>query len=74
MRRDTFGSRLARLRQAAGLTAYGLAKATGLDETGIRRLEAGERQPSLETARRLAEALGEPSLAVWDGCTAPERA
>src|SRR3712207_7555799 len=54
----TFGSRLRRLREAAGLTQEELALRAGLSPRAISALERGERQrPYLHTVRTLAEAL-----------------
>src|SRR3712207_5768730 len=55
----TFGSRLRRLREAAGLTQEELALRAGLSPRAISALERGERRrPYPHTVRSLAEALG----------------
>lgn len=55
----SFGERLRRLRQAAGLTQEQLAERAGLTAKGISALERGERQrPYRHTVQALAEALG----------------
>jgi ATP/maltotriose-dependent transcriptional regulator MalT/DNA-binding XRE family transcriptional regulator len=55
----TFGPRLRRLREAAGLTQQGLAVRAGLSPRAISALERGERQrPYPHTVRTLADALG----------------
>ena len=64
-RPDTFASRLRELREAAGLSVSQLATRAALTRQGIRLLERGEREPSLETARKIAEALGS-DLACWN--------
>ncbi len=54
----TFGERLKRLREEAGLTQEELAKRAGLTAKGISALERGERKrPYPHTLRSLAEAL-----------------
>ncbi|HEU5432805.1 MAG TPA: helix-turn-helix domain-containing protein, partial [Thermomicrobiales bacterium] len=54
----TFGDRLRRLREAAGLSQEALAERSGLSARGISDLERGlRRQPRLETVRLLADAL-----------------
>src|SRR5215218_6593934 len=55
----TFGSRLRRLREAAGLTQRELALRAGLSPRAISALERSERQrPYPHTVRALADALG----------------
>lgn len=54
----TFSQRLKSLRQRAGLTVYALAKKSKVSKQAISRLESGENQPSWETVRKLATALG----------------
>src|SRR3712207_250621 len=55
----TFGSRLRRLREAAGLTQEELALRAGLSPRAISALERGERQrPYPHTVRTLADARG----------------
>ena len=55
----TFGSRLRRLREAAGLTQEELALRAGLSPRAISALERGERQrPYPHTVRTLADTLG----------------
>ena len=61
----TFGDRLRALREAAGLSIYELAKRAGLSRTAVSRIEQDERQPSYETAVKLARALG-VSVAAFD--------
>src|SRR3712207_3767302 len=54
-----FGSRLRRLREAAGLTQEELASKAGLSARAVSVLERGERKrPYPHTVRSLAEALG----------------
>ncbi len=63
--KPSFPTILRRLRAQAGMTQQALATAVGLSRVQVARLENGTRQPSLETAQRLATALGQ-SLAVFD--------
>jgi len=53
-----FHARLKELREAAGLTQGTLAELAGLSKGGVANLEQGIRKPSLETAQKLATALG----------------
>lgn len=53
-----FGRRVARARQALGLSQGALATATGLSQAGLSHIEAGRRTPSIETARVIAKAVG----------------
>ena len=56
---DTFGTRLRRLREAAGLTQEHLAERAGLSANAIGALERGERRrPYPHTLLALADALG----------------
>jgi len=54
----TFGERLKELRNAKGLTQAELAKIAWLSRDGIAKLENGTSQPSWDTVRALARALG----------------
>jgi transcriptional regulator with XRE-family HTH domain len=58
-----FGARLAGLMTARGLTAYALAKRSGVTKQSLSKLLQGVHAPSWETVQRLALALGV-------GCTA----
>jgi transcriptional regulator with XRE-family HTH domain len=53
-----FGEVMRQLRQDAGLSQAGLAAAAGIHTRQINRYEAGEQQPALDVAQRLAAALG----------------
>lgn len=55
---DPFPARLRALMEARGLTAYRLAKESGVSATVIGRLLAGRTVPAWETAKALAAALG----------------
>jgi len=55
---DDFGSRLAEIRSDAGFSQSSLAAAVGTSQSAISQLESGERQPSFDMLRRLANALG----------------
>lgn len=55
---DTFAARLRSLREAGGLSVDELSRLSGVHRMAIYRLEKGERQPSLATAKKLADALG----------------
>src|SRR5262245_3253090 len=57
-KRETFGAVLLRLRQAAGMSAYELAKRCGLTRQALSYLETGDREPTWDTVQRLARALG----------------
>lgn len=53
-----FAQRLIKSRQIRGLKQADLARSAGIPPSAISHFEAGERKPSFETLRRLAEALG----------------
>ena len=55
---DAFAASLTRLRTAQGLTKTALAARSGVDQTGIGKIEAGIVGTTLTTAGTLAEALG----------------
>ena len=50
--------KLKNLRQSKGLTVYRLSQETGISQNHIMELESGKRNPSVETLRRLCDALG----------------
>ncbi len=53
-----FGGHIRTLRQARGLTQAALAARSQVSMDAIRRLEAGDNSPSLDTLDRLARGLG----------------
>ncbi len=57
---DSFGQRLSRVRDDAGLSQSALARAVGTSQSAISQIEAGERNPSFETIRQIARALDIP--------------
>ncbi len=66
-RRDitgAFADVLRQLRERAGLSQEALAAKSGLDRTYISLLERGQRQPTLKTLARLAEALDTSLVAI----------
>jgi transcriptional regulator with XRE-family HTH domain len=54
----SFGEDIARLRTDAGITRRQLARAAGINDSYLARLEAGTAEPSTETSVRLGLALG----------------
>jgi DNA-binding XRE family transcriptional regulator len=52
------GRNLRRVRTAAGLTQTALAKRSGLNRSYVSDLEAGQRNPTAMTLKRLAKVLG----------------
>jgi ribosome-binding protein aMBF1 (putative translation factor) len=65
--RHALGSRIEELRRERRLSQRKLAKIIGSDRSTLRLIEAGERLPSAEQLRKLAEALGaeDKELAEW---------
>jgi transcriptional regulator with XRE-family HTH domain len=55
---EQFGKRLKQLREAAGLTQEGLARAAGLSTSAVARIEQRGKDPAWSTVQRLARALG----------------
>lgn len=66
-----FASTLRTLRESKSLTIPQLAERASMPRQTLHLLENGQRQPSLETAERLAVALGK-KLRVFEGCGIPE--
>jgi transcriptional regulator with XRE-family HTH domain len=58
MSTSTIGRQLQKLRQAAGISQPDLAQAAGIPVGTLRGLEQGRRIPRLDTAGKLAHALG----------------
>lgn len=56
--RTSAGTDVLRQRTDAGVTLAELARATGVDPSYLRRIEAGETSPSIDTYARLATGLG----------------
>jgi len=52
-----FGARLAQVRDDAGFTQSSLARVVGLSQSAISQIESGERNPTYDTIRALAEAM-----------------
>jgi transcriptional regulator with XRE-family HTH domain len=72
-KRGTFGKKLVRLRKAAGVSRYALAKRTGLTLQALTYLETSDRVPSWDTVQRVARALGLSTAAFEDeGLVLPE--
>jgi transcriptional regulator with XRE-family HTH domain len=55
---NTFAARLTELREKAGLSQYKLAQLSGVSKQTISQLEKGEGDPSWDTVKKLAHALG----------------
>jgi transcriptional regulator with XRE-family HTH domain len=54
------GARIRKVPEAKGLSQYALAKDAGVSREHVRRLEAGESDPTIGMLQRLAKALGVP--------------
>jgi transcriptional regulator with XRE-family HTH domain len=52
------GKRIAEIREQAGLTQSALARTIGTSQSAISAIEAGDRNPSYEMLRQIADALG----------------
>jgi transcriptional regulator with XRE-family HTH domain len=57
MAEDTFGARLKRLREDAGLTQQELADRSGLSKSNMAKLEQDQYNPTWPTVQALAKAL-----------------
>lgn len=58
------GGRLRELRQEKGLTAYELARRSGILRPNVSRIESGKHVPTVDTLDRLARGLGVPIAAL----------
>jgi transcriptional regulator with XRE-family HTH domain len=65
-KKETFGARLQKLREAAGLTQKQVAERAGVPLQSLRNWEHDRREPLLGTAFRLADALGVDCRAFQD--------
>lgn len=54
---ETFGERLGRLREDAGLSQSALARRVGVSQSAVSQMESGERSPSYGMLVQLADAL-----------------
>ena len=61
-----YSKKLKQLREAASLSVEQLADKAGLSRAAIHHLEAGTRNPSLDTIKKICKAL-KVSLAEFDG-------
>ena len=64
MAEETFGQRLKRLREAAGLTQQQLGDLAGMNQFGVSKLERDVFVPSWTVVKTLARALGQTELAM----------
>jgi transcriptional regulator with XRE-family HTH domain len=60
---ETFGTRLKRLREEAGLTQQELATAVGVHKSSIAKIEQNLHEPAWGVVQAIAKALGTTSLA-----------
>ena len=60
------GRRIARLRKARKLSQYALAKEAAVSREYIRKLEAGESDPTVGMLQKLAKALGVPVTEILE--------
>ena len=63
----SLGKRIAHLRKTKGLTQLELSVDSGLSQSFLCDLEAGRRNPSIETLERLAMALGVSLSVLLEG-------
>jgi transcriptional regulator with XRE-family HTH domain len=52
------GKRIAEIREQSKLTQSALARAVGISQSAISAIEAGDRNPSYDMLRQVADALG----------------
>src|SRR6266566_1685022 len=58
MAAETFGQRLARVREDGGLSQSALARRVEVSQSAVSQMESGERSPSYTMLVELADALG----------------
>ncbi|MBR2682064.1 MAG: helix-turn-helix transcriptional regulator, partial [Atopobiaceae bacterium] len=58
--RSTFGAVLKRYREKAGYSQRSFARAVGISNSHLRKIESGETSPSLITVYRLSAVLDRP--------------
>jgi transcriptional regulator with XRE-family HTH domain len=67
MRRVPLGKQLTRLRTQRGISQAQLARISGVSQTYVNSLELGkQKNPGIETLRKLATALGVPVTALLE--------
>ncbi len=62
-----FAANVRRLRAEKGLTQDALAQGASMDPAEVRRIEAGQRDPGVRVATRLARGLGVPTAELLVG-------
>ncbi len=67
MDRKDIGSRISRARDARDIPVRRLADAVGISVRHMQRIQAGEKGPSLDMLKRIADALGVPVDALLPG-------
>ena len=70
--RQANGSAIRELRKALGISPAELAASVGVDKSTMWRIEAGARQPSDPTLRKIANRLGVPLAAITSIIPEPE--
>lgn len=65
-KRETFGAIVVRLREAAGLSQYALAKKAGMSQQTLSYLESQDREPNWSSVQRIARALGVSCEVFYD--------
>ena len=65
------GERLKALRKARGLSKNRLAQLAGISQTHISDIEAGKKNPTVETLRRICDALGISLIEFLDDTKEP---
>lgn len=67
-----FGARVRRLREQAGMTLDGLARASGVSRAMLSKVERGEKNPTIAVGSRIARGLG-TGFSVLAGAEADHR-
>ncbi|SIS62096.1 helix-turn-helix domain-containing protein [Alicyclobacillus vulcanalis] len=70
--KDSFGARVRAIRQSRGWSQQELAMRAGVSTPHISSIERDKRRPSLDYAKRLADALGVPLEVLCDADTTYE--
>lgn len=64
---EYIGRRALALREARGLSRRDMEHRCGLLRPNVARFERGDHEPLVDTARRIAEGLGVPVAALFEG-------
>ena len=68
------GQNIARLRKARGMSQAELARHLGVDQTMVSKYERGQRRIYVDALETIAQALGVPTMDLYQGPAAERQA